>query len=90
MNELISAMASDMGIEPYYYESNDSYYYRILFSALGQWCLKSASSIEGISKHAQTFLLNLFLFAASMRKLVICLLMRITIIEYHIMIEGFR
>ncbi len=58
MNELIKAMASDMGITPYDSESSISYVYRILYSALGRWCLESARARFGVSKHGQSILLN--------------------------------
>lgn len=59
MNELLKAMSSDMHILPYQGESGLSFAYRVLFSALGQWCLRSASAPDSpISKHAQTILLK--------------------------------
>lgn len=58
MNDLIKVMASDMGIANYADEPSDSYIFRVIYSALGRWCLESARTDEGISKHGQTALLN--------------------------------
>ena len=59
MNNLLEAMASDMNIRQYWKETEDSFQYRIILSALGQWCLRSASSPDySITKHSQTILLN--------------------------------
>ena len=59
MNDLLKAMSSDMHILPYQGESIHSFVYRVLLSALGQWCLRSASAPDSpISKHAQTLLLK--------------------------------
>ncbi len=58
MNELIKVMSTDMNISPYKGETLQSFMYRVLYSALGQWCIKSASSPDGITKHAQTALLK--------------------------------
>lgn len=59
MNKLLEAMASDMNIRRYLNESDASYEYRLILSALGQWCLKSAASPDdSITKHSQTLLLN--------------------------------
>lgn len=58
MNELIKTMSSDMKILPYDGEPHDSFVYRIIYSALGRWCLESARADKGISKHSQTILLN--------------------------------
>lgn len=58
MNELIKVMSSDMKIAPYDGESPDSFEYRVIYSALGRWCLESARTEEGISKHGQSILLN--------------------------------
>ena len=53
MERLFEVMAEDMGITPYKGESEDSYIYRIVFSALGLWCLTNARTemqdIKGIS-----------------------------------------
>ena len=52
-------MASDMNIHRYFNESDASFEYRLIFSGLGQWCLRSASAPDdGITKHSQTLLLN--------------------------------
>ena len=58
MNELIRSMSSDMKIIPYEGETQESCVYRIIYSALGRWCLESARAEGGISKHGQTILLN--------------------------------
>lgn len=58
MNDLIKAMASDMRITSYIGEQSDSYIYRVIYSALGRWCLEAARAKDGISKHGQTILLN--------------------------------
>ena len=62
MYELIKIMAKDMGIEPYFRESDESFYYRVIYSALGLWCLKSALSekdnIKEVSKNFQSALLH--------------------------------
>lgn len=62
MNELINIMADDMHIQPYINEPFESFGYRVIYSALGLWCLKSALSEKdnkrGISKSAQSILLH--------------------------------
>lgn len=58
MNELIKSMALDMDITPYQGETDSSYYYRVIYSALGRWCLETARGNGGISKHAQSIILN--------------------------------
>ena len=62
MNRLIEIMASDMGIQPYMNEEDASFEFRVIYSALGQWCLKSALNEKehekGISKSAQSILLH--------------------------------
>ncbi len=62
MNELINIMADDMNIRPYTNESAESFGCRVIYSALGLWCLKSALSEKenkrGISKNAQSILLH--------------------------------
>lgn len=58
MSELIKAMSSDMGIKPYTNEPCQSFVFRVIYSALGRWCLESARADVGISKHGQTALLN--------------------------------
>lgn len=62
MNELIKSMSADMGISPYSSESENSFIYRVLFSGLGQWCLRisagSQNGISGTTKHNQTLILN--------------------------------
>lgn len=59
MNKLLEAMASDMQICPYHNEPDNSFVYRVVFSALGQWCLRAASSpTNHIAKRSHTDLLN--------------------------------
>lgn len=62
MNQFLSAMSTDMGIGPYRGESDDSFIFRLCYSALGQWCLRTAqNSLDGIvgtTKHNQTIVLN--------------------------------
>lgn len=62
MNELINIMADDMNIRPYTNEPAESFGCRVIYSALGLWCLKSALSEKenkkGISKSAQSILLH--------------------------------
>lgn len=62
MNDLIYSMAKDMKIVPYVNEPQNSFAYRVLFSALGQWCLyslkESKGNSEGKTKNYQTELLN--------------------------------
>ena len=56
-NELLTTMSMDMGISRFKGESETSFTYRLLYSALGQWCLTVAqNSLDGISgttKHNQ-------------------------------------
>ncbi len=62
MNKLIDIMAEDMNIQPYKKESRESFEFRVIYSALGLWCLKSAlrenEGVKGISKIAQSILLH--------------------------------
>jgi hypothetical protein len=62
MNELLLAMATDMGIKQFTGETEASFTYRLLFSALGQWCLRVAQNTfdgtSGTTKHNQTIVLN--------------------------------
>src|SRR5699024_10217170 len=62
VNKLINIMADDMHIQPYINEPFESFGYRVIYSALGLWCLKSALSEKdnkrGISKSAQSILLH--------------------------------
>ena len=55
-------MSSDMGILPYNNESEESFTYRICYSALGQWCLNVGGNLcggeIGTTKHNQTIILN--------------------------------
>lgn len=62
MNEFLTTMSYDMGINRYRGESDDSFIYRLCYSALGQWCLRTAQNssngIIGASKHYQTIVIN--------------------------------
>ena len=62
MNDLLATMSSDMGIRRYYDESEKSFIYRLCYSALGQWCLRTAQSasggVVGATKHNQTIVLH--------------------------------
>lgn len=59
MTELIDAMSNYMDIFPYQNETQTSYLYRIIYSGLGQWCLKSATSSKGpVSKQSQFMTIN--------------------------------
>lgn len=62
MNELLLTMSADMGINRFFGETEDSFTYRVLYSAFGQWCLCTAKSfsagIHGTTKHNQTIVLK--------------------------------
>ena len=62
MNELLNAMSTDMDIDRYHGEPEDSFVYRLCYSALGQWCLRTAQNLSegniGTTKHNQTIVLN--------------------------------
>jgi len=62
MNEFLTAMSSDMGINRYKGESDDSFIYRLCYSSLGQWCLQiaqnSSAGITGTTKHNQAIVIN--------------------------------
>jgi hypothetical protein len=62
MNELLTAMSRDMDINRYKGESDDSFAYRLCYSALGQWCLRTAQNTSGClvgsTKHNQTIVIN--------------------------------
>ena len=62
MNELIDIMSDDMNIHPYTNAPAEYFGYRVIYSALGLWCLTSALSEKegkrGISKNAQSILLH--------------------------------
>lgn len=62
MNELINIMSDDMNIHPYTNEPAEYFGNRVIYSALGLWCLTSALSEKegkrGISKNAQSILLH--------------------------------
>lgn len=62
INDLLDTMSADMNISRYRNESDESFTYRLCYSALGQWCLnvgrnKMGSEI-GTTKHNQTIVLN--------------------------------
>lgn len=62
MNDLLIAMSSDMGVSRFSGETDDSFVYRLCYSALGQWCLRiaqnSSGGVAGTTKHNQTIVLN--------------------------------
>lgn len=62
MNNLLRTMSKDMNIEVYQDESDESFVYRLCYSALGQWCLSTASNsiggVSGTTKHNQTIVLT--------------------------------
>lgn len=62
MNDLLTTMSTDMDIARCYTEDEDSFVFRLCYSALGQWCLhtaqNSADGIIGTTKHNQTIVLN--------------------------------
>lgn len=62
MNELLTAMSSDMGIDRFRDEPEDSFIYRLCYSALGHWCLRiaqnSLNGSIGTTKNNQTIMLN--------------------------------
>ena len=62
IKDLLNAMSTDMKIYPYRDESDESFAYRLCYSAIGQWCLTIASSLSGqeigTTKHNQTIVLN--------------------------------
>lgn len=62
MNDLLTKMSIDMGINRYENETNESFVYRLCYSALGQWCLYTAKNtsggVEGTTKRNQTTVLN--------------------------------
>lgn len=59
-------MADDMHIYPYHNESDESFTYRVCYSALGQWCLNMGNNRNGdevgTTKHHQTIVLNELVF----------------------------
>lgn len=61
-NDLLKAMSVDMNIPRFLNETDESFVYRLCFSALGQWCLSTAKNSMGASigttKHNQTIVLN--------------------------------
>lgn len=62
INDLLVAMSTDMGISRFHGETEDSFVYRICYSALGQWCLRmaqnSSGDVTGTTKQNQTIVLN--------------------------------
>lgn len=62
MNELLITMSKDMGIERFHGELEDSFIFRLCYSALGQWCISvaknSSDGITGTTKQNQTVVLN--------------------------------
>ena len=62
INDLLKTMSTDMNIPRFYNETDESFTYRLCYSALGQWCLNSgrnkARNDYGTSKRNQTIMLN--------------------------------
>ena len=62
MNDLLKAMSNYMEIHRYAGEEEDSFIYRLCYSALGQWCLytamNSSGGITGTTKTNQTIVLK--------------------------------
>ncbi len=62
MNDLLNTMSADMNIPCFRNESEESFIYRTCYSALGQWCLKTAQNstggVVGTTKHSQTIVLS--------------------------------
>ena len=62
IDEMLATMSNDMGIEQFSNESEESFIYRLCYSALGQWCLytaqNSSDGILGTTKHNQTIVLK--------------------------------
>lgn len=62
MNEFLKTMSSDMQIPRYKSETDESFIYRLCYSAMGQWCLhvaqNKAGANLGTTKHNQTIVLN--------------------------------
>lgn len=50
--ELVNKMSSDMNISRFQDESDEQFIYRIIYSALGQWCLSICNNITGTKKGA--------------------------------------
>lgn len=61
-SDLLQAMSINMNIERFQNESDESFSYRLCYSALGQWCLNIAKNVTGINmgttKNNQTIVLN--------------------------------
>lgn len=62
MDELLKTMSIDMNIPRFQSETEESFIYRLCYSALGQWCLNVGRNKDGTnvgtSKHNQTIVLN--------------------------------
>lgn len=62
MNDLLLTMSSDMNINRFCGETENSFIYRLCYSALGQWCLRIAQNsfngAVGTTKHNQTIVLK--------------------------------
>lgn len=62
INDLLKTMSVDMNIPRFNNETDDSFAYRLCYSALGQWCLHIGHNMSGknvgTSKHNQTNVLN--------------------------------
>ncbi|WP_157777154.1 hypothetical protein [Erysipelothrix larvae] len=62
MKDMIEKMGMSMDIPCYKNEGYDSYVFRVIYSALGQWCLTIAASkineMDGVTKHHISIALN--------------------------------
>lgn len=62
MNNIFSVIAEELNITQYEDEPEESYGYRIIYSAIGHWCLrlslKSDEGEKGITKKTQTIMLH--------------------------------
>jgi hypothetical protein len=62
VNDILNAIADDLRIHRFHQETDDSFAYRLCYSALGQWCLSlarnSSNNDVGTSKKNKTSALN--------------------------------
>lgn len=62
IDDLLKTMSADMNIPRFGNETDESFTYRLCYSALGQWCLNTgrnkAGNDVGTTKHKQTIVLN--------------------------------
>lgn len=63
MNELIKSMSNDMNIVSHKNEAESDFAFRVCYSALGMWCLKTACNsqdgVRGTSKNNQSQVLSI-------------------------------